>query len=168
MGQSDMPDSMDWGVLRPGLVRFLSKRTGCKSTAEDLTQDLWFRVQSGREGVRSPISYIFRAAANLATDHHRAERRRAALNSEAMALVLGDHDSLPSPEEQLGASEHLDHVYATLDALPPRTRQIFSMNRFDGISYRDIAVTLGISTTSVERHMRRALAALAGLRDETF
>ncbi len=156
--------------MRPGLVRFLTRRTGCPSAAEDLTQDLWLRMDAiWREAapdVRNPAAYLFRAAANLAKDHARAEKRRAALNAEAMALVMLGLPAMPSPEGAVDAAEHLATVETAIAALPPRTRQIFAMNRFEGVPYRRIAARLGISTTAVEKHMKRALDALAGMRDE--
>jgi len=118
----------------------------------------------GAKAVQNPVGYVFRAAANLATDHVRAERRRAFANEEALKIVLGEAGA-PSPETCLRDAEQLARVQEALEALPPRTREIFALNRFDGISYRAIASQLGISTTAVEKHMARALAALAGLRE---
>ncbi len=170
MAGVDGSDVLDWRAMRPGLVRFLTRRTGCAAAAEDLTQDLWLRMDGLRRGaaedIRSPAAYLFRAAANLARDHARAEKRRAARNAGALALVMADLPAVPSPERYAQGIEHLAAVEAALDALPPRSREIFALNRFEGISYRQIAVRLCISTTAVEKHMRRALDALAGLRDD--
>jgi RNA polymerase sigma-70 factor (ECF subfamily) len=58
--------------------------------------------------------------------------------------------------------EHMDNV---IRALPERTRYILYLNRIQGVPQQRIAVELGISTTSVERHMRRALDIIALSRD---
>lgn len=168
MTSADRGEVLDWRALRPGLVRFLAKRTGCTAIAEDLVQDLWMRMSAARpvaDELRSPVAYLFRAAANLATDHARAERRRAAANTEAMALVMDGLDAAPSPEQAVVDLQDYARVTVAIAALPPRTRQIFAMNRLDGVSYRRIAAELGISATAVEKHMKRALDALAGMRD---
>ncbi|WEK45126.1 MAG: sigma-70 family RNA polymerase sigma factor [Candidatus Andeanibacterium colombiense] len=173
MAGADSGDVLDWRGMRPGLVRFLARRTGCVAAAEDLVQDLWLRLdgaeRNGGAQPRNPVSYLFAAAANLARDHARAEKRRAALNAEAMRLVF---DGLPaaasaaaSPEREAEATQELASVVAIIDRLPPRTREIFALNRFEGVSYRQIALRLAISTTAVEKHMKRALDALAGMRD---
>jgi RNA polymerase sigma-70 factor (ECF subfamily) len=172
MAGADSGDVLDWRAMRPGLVRFLARRTGSAAAAEDLTQDLWLRMDRLRRGaaeeIRNPTAYLFRAAANLARDHLRAEKRRTALNAEALALVMIGlpHAGVATPDSEAEANEHLARVDAAIAALPPRTREIFAMNRFEGIAYREIARRLGISTTAVEKHMRRALDALAGLRDD--
>lgn len=171
MAGADSGDMLDWRGMRPGLIRFLARRTGCAATAEDLAQDLWLRLDgAGRNGgaeLRNPVSYLFAAAANLTRDYARAEKRRAALNAEAMRLVF---DGLPaaaaSPEREAEGAQELARVIAAIEALPPRTREIFALNRFEGISYRQISLRLAISTTAVEKHMKRALDALADLRDE--
>lgn len=46
---------------------------------------------------------------------------------------------------------------AALEELPPRTRAVFLLHRFDGFKYREIAKRLGISSSSVEKHMMVAI-----------
>ena len=165
--------ALDWGVMRPRLVQFLTRQRGCSATAEDVVQDLWLkmgRLPPDRSGsIANPGSYLFTAAANLARDHVRAHRRRADCNAEALAHVfdgLEDASTL-SPERLVGADQELRRAIDAIDSLPARSRQIFATNRFDGVSYRQIAKQLAISTTAVEKHMKRALSALANLdRDE--
>ncbi|WP_342249182.1 RNA polymerase sigma factor [Sphingomonas sp. OTU376] len=165
-------EALDWGTLRPRLVRFLTRRTGCVATAEDVAQDLWLRIGPRRlergDEILNPASYLFAAAANLARDDLRAQRRRDSLKAEAMSLVMdGLQDmTVNSPERCALASEELARTMAVIDALPARTREIFTLNRFEAIPYRQIASRLAISTTAVEKHMKRALDALALLRAE--
>jgi RNA polymerase sigma-70 factor (ECF subfamily) len=47
----------------------------------------------------------------------------------------------------------------TMEILPARCRQIFRMNRFDGLKYREIADKLNISIKTVEADMGKALQA---------
>ncbi len=44
-----------------------------------------------------------------------------------------------------------------LDELPAKTREVFVMCRVQGLSHRDIAGVMGISTKTVEKHMTAAL-----------
>jgi RNA polymerase sigma-70 factor (ECF subfamily) len=58
----------------------------------------------------------------------------------------------------------LERIMQALDALPEPTRTIFRLNRFEGMPQREIAGIYNVSTTIIERHIRRALKALDDVR----
>src|SRR3546814_14564515 len=66
-----------------------------------------------------------------------------------------------TPERELLGREALGTVDTAIDALPERTRQILAWRRIDHLTNRAIAQRLGISETAVEKHMRKAMFALA-------
>ena len=144
---------------RGQLVRFLTRRLRSAATAEDLAQDLYLRLSAFAAGVRDPKAFLFRAAANLASNHARGEARRAALRAEAAAAGPAPVDVLDPERRALGA-ERLRQVASALAALPERTRAVFIMNRYDGLTQREIAQRLGVSQTAVENHMSKAIAVL--------
>ena len=79
------------------------------------------------------------------------------LNLEDHSERLYSTDFLDDPDQELLFQELKRQVEQTLDALPERSRQIFTMSRFDGMKNREIAEELGISVKVVERHIGRAL-----------
>ena len=70
-------------------------------------------------------------------------------------------DDAPSAEAVVTSRERLARLVAALETLPPKTRTIFRLHKFDGVSYADIASQLDISRSSVEKHMMEALRVLA-------
>jgi RNA polymerase sigma-70 factor (ECF subfamily) len=58
------------------------------------------------------------------------------------------------------ARERLETVKFVLGQMPERTREVFLMHRLDGMKYREIAATFGISVSAVEKHIARATQAL--------
>ena len=56
-------------------------------------------------------------------------------------------------------SSSADRVLAVIQSLPRRRREAFLMHRFEGLSHAQIAVRMGTSRQSVERHLRMALQA---------
>jgi RNA polymerase sigma factor (sigma-70 family) len=148
------------------LIRFLMRRLRCAFTARDLAQDIWLKLDGvdDAQAVRNPRAYLFRMAANLATDHLRIETRRAELRDEAHDLLYGDAE-WRTPERDLIAREQIDRVQQAIAVLPPLTREIFRLNRFAHRTQREIAAQLGLSTTAIENHIAKALAALARARD---
>ena len=66
----------------------------------------------------------------------------------------------PDPYELMQLNEVSELVSRTLEDLPERTREIFRLNRQEGLKYREIAERLSISLKTVEANMGRALKAL--------
>jgi RNA polymerase sigma factor (sigma-70 family) len=155
-----------WRSHAPALVRYLAKRLGCTATAEDLVQDTYLRLARAPPlaAIENPRAFLYRIALNLARDHARQAARRHVLLTSARSLLEADEDQAGA-ERQLIAGETLARVTAAVARLPERTRLIFTLNRFEGFSQREIAEQLRISTTAVEKHVRRALAVLAEAAD---
>jgi len=153
--------------LRPRLQAAAQKRAGSRATAEDLLQDAWLKLENAQldETVHNPVGFMIRTASRTVTDHLRKERRRAEIDAEVSELLWTSVDEL-SPERILMGRESWAAVREALDGMPERTRQIFLMNRIEGISHRQIARDIGISDEAVYYHIRRALERLAVLRDE--
>ena len=53
-----------------------------------------------------------------------------------------------------------------LNALPDRTRQVFVLCRVEGMRHRTVARRLGVSVSSVDKHMMKAIAHLAESLDD--
>ena len=124
------------------------------------------RLTQTTAAVEDPDAFCFRLAYNLATDRLRAEARRRSRESrwgaETSTFVAGCPVlAHPSAEEALASRRELDQVMAAVERLPPRTREVFRLHKLAGASYAETASRLGVSVSAVEKHMMRALAALA-------
>ena len=149
------------------LVRFLAKRLRCVATARDVVQDVYFRIRRvpSNEVVENPRAFVFQVAANLAADHRRVEGRRAELLEEVHDLLWGADEEI-SPDRSVLASNELAHLERALDRAPEQSRVVFVLNRFEGLTQRDISLRLGISLSTVEKHIRIVLALLHDARRE--
>ncbi len=58
-------------------------------------------------------------------------------------------------------------IDAAIEQLPPHIRTVFVMNRFDGLTYSQIASTLSLSEKTIEKRMGQALKILRNVLDET-
>ena len=148
-----------WSVSYEELRGFFVRRVPCWQDAEDLAQQTFERLLRRTRGKPAELSrgFVFRVARNLLID--RARR------TAACPYQLNDERELESraastvtPVDSLEASERLAAVRATIAALPPRSREVFILNRFEGMSYARIARQLGIAESTVEKHMIRAIA----------
>lgn len=152
---------------RDALGRFFRARLGVQGDVEDLLQDLYLKVSAIEPGheVRDPRAYLYRLASNLMMDRWRSARRTAARDGAWRQVahrigVTEDMDDAPSAEAVVASRERLAALMAALPSLPEKTQRVFRMHKFEGVSYADVASTLGISRSSVEKHMMEALRVL--------
>lgn len=149
-------------AYRGEVLAYLTRKLRDAELAADLTQEAFMRLSESGAGaagaVGNPRAYLYRVAHNLAVDHVRRQspRRDAAPVSDAVLAEVPD--GRPSPEQVLGERQRLDIARSAVLDLPERTRQVFVLARLDGLTYRQVAETLGISESSVQKHLAKAVA----------
>jgi len=143
-----------------GLRQSLTRQFGDPSLAADLVQDTFVRLAQsqtqGQAGVANMRGYLGRIARNLALNHFRQLRQRRTGGDESGTL-LEVADERPSAEAELDGRRRLDRLQAAMAQLPERTRQVFTLTRVRGMTYPEAAQALGISESSVQKHLARAL-----------
>jgi RNA polymerase sigma factor (sigma-70 family) len=143
------------GSLKRFIARFFSRT----QDIEDIAQETYLRAfdaeRSGEE-VRSPKAFLFRIAKNAALNE-------LARKSRLLTDYIED-SSTPdviergaSVEEQVMAQEKLAMFCRAVASLPTQCRKAFLMRKVYGLSHKDIAEQLGISTSTVEKHVASGL-----------
>jgi RNA polymerase sigma factor (sigma-70 family) len=148
------------------LLRFFQRRLRGGADADDLVQEVFIRLarQEDLEAVDHLDGYVFQIAANVLRDR----ARRLAVRAEPPTPPAFDaiDEAGFSPERVLLGREALERMIAALYELPEKTRMVFSQYHFDGTAQVEIARRLGMSVSTVEKHMARANAhLLRRLRD---
>ncbi len=124
--------------------------------AADLAHDTFVRVLHKQllAPLHSPRPFLVTIARGLMIDlFRRQDLERAYLE----VLASQPEPQAPSPEQQALVIETLLQVDAMLDGLGSRPKQAFLLAQLDGMSYPDIARTLGVSVSSVKNYMVKAL-----------
>ncbi|MBA4790094.1 MAG: RNA polymerase sigma factor [Rhizobiales bacterium] len=140
------------------LKSYLQHRLGDGHMASDLVQDTFVNVLERPETrIHDIRAYLYAVARNLLINHRKQEKRRLtqAFAPEVFAQMAADQ---PSPEDVVDSRLQLERVYALVQELPPRTQQIFALNRIDGLTHAEVAQRLGISESSVQKHLAVAIA----------
>jgi RNA polymerase sigma-70 factor (ECF subfamily) len=142
------------------LVRKIRRFAKTDDHAHDLLQGAVLRLvqRSPHEEINNIESYIVKSAANIAIDEHRHDVVK--VESIYIFESFARCDPYPLQDEVLMARERLETVKFVLGQMPERTREVFLMHRLDGMKYREIAATFGISVSAVEKHIARATQAL--------
>lgn len=143
--------------------RFFSRRLRDDADVEDLTQEVFARLLKRAEigDIANIEGYLFHTAANLLRERARRQARRpadeAAAADDTEFAAAGEEFS---PERILLGREAYARMVEALQELPERTRTIFVLNRFEELSGAQIARRLGVSVSTVEKDMMRAVAHL--------
>lgn len=143
---------------RPQLQRAALKILGNMERAQDVVQDAYVKVMEAQSvfDVKQPLAYLHQMVRNLAIDMH----RRAALEtrffiSEEEGMQVPEHYG--TPETAVIHRQDLRTIADALAELPARTRRAFELHRLSGLTQREIADKLGVSTTLVNFMIRDAL-----------
>ena len=151
--------------LRTPVLRYLLSMGLPVADGEDVVQDtflaLFNHLRRGRPRTNLQ-GWTFRTAHNLGLKRRRAIHRSWKAYCDRAAVVLAA-DTRPNPEEQLNGRQEYERACAVLRALPERDRLCLAL-RAEGLRYRDIAKTLGISLGSVSKSISRAAARLQEAR----
>jgi len=139
------------------LSGWLRRKLGNRFDAADLAQDTFLRVLAARNAtvIEEPRKYLATIANGLVVDRF---RRLSIEQAWLDTLAARPEPVAVSPETRALILETLVAIDRMLDALGPRAREIFLLAQFEGLTYAAIGERLGISLTTVKKHLARALA----------
>ena len=144
----------------PGLCGYAESLLGKPEIAEEIVQDVFYNIWKNRETLRitkNLQSYLYRSAYNNSMMYLRKMRREFFFRD---GIATDQAVDSPDPSQALQLNEVSELIARTLEGLPERTREIFYLNRQEGLKYREIADRLAISVKTVEANMGKALKAL--------
>ncbi|MCJ7446593.1 MAG: RNA polymerase sigma-70 factor [Bacteroidales bacterium] len=139
------------------LVKYAKTLVKDHDTAEEIVQDLFFRLWQDREklNIESSLNgYLFRAVHNRCLhwmDHNRV------VGKYAHEMTYRQTENAENPADIILFKELQLKIARVLERLPERCSKIFCMNRFEGLKYAEIAEKLSVSVKTVEANMGRAL-----------
>jgi RNA polymerase sigma-70 factor (ECF subfamily) len=133
-----------------------------RTEAEDLVQEAYARAISAshHREIVSPRAFVLTIIRNLAHERHRRAtivRFEHLADMEAMDIA----DSAPDQFAVLSGNLELARLVALMETLPPQPRAVVKMRRIEGLLPGDIAVRMGLSVSTVEKHLAKGLAMLA-------
>jgi RNA polymerase sigma factor (sigma-70 family) len=142
--------------FRGPLLRFFQRRVGPEEEADDLVQDVFSRLAAqDLARIANVQGYVFRVAANVLRDRARRASVRSIVSRAPDGFDVEDEAGF-SPERILQGREVVQTMIAAIYELPDAVRTVFSQYHFDGVAQVEIARRLGLSLSTVEKHMARA------------
>jgi len=156
----------DWNALvrdhREAIFGIAWRVLGHAQDAEDVVQDVF--AQASRQSDGQPIvswpALLRRMATYRAIDTLR--RRRNAIPLDCVDLTAAEDD----PQAIVAGHELEARLRAALAEIPPRDAEVFCLRYFEELSYREIAETLGMSTSAVSTALHQARSRLENMLTE--
>ncbi len=150
---------------QPKIHRYMGRLVD-PSEADDLTQEVFIKVDRGLSGFRGEAklsTWIYKIATNVAMDRVRSssfKKEKANVPVTEEGVTGQDRDLLtgekkPSIERQLIRSEMGECVREFIDDLPENYRAVIALSEVSGMKNREIAEILGISLESVKINLHR-------------
>ena len=142
------------------LQRLLERKLGNRQEAEEIAHDAYLKLcqMDDREEIRDLRKYLFTMSVRMAFNVLR--RRKTERKFELENITADSQIDHISASRILLAELKIDAVKTALAELPSKTRYIFLLHRFEGITYAEISKKLGLSAKTIEYHMSRALEKL--------
>lgn len=142
------------------LVARAERVLSCPHRAQEVVLDVFTKYWRQRAEIdvhTSVEAYLKTSVSNRAVDYLRKRRRERAFTGELPRhRVCGD----ALPDSLAHASGLGARIEEAIAALPPRGQEMFRLNRFEGLTYQQIAERCDVSYKTVETHIRRSLIAL--------
>lgn len=138
---------------------FLRRHLQCRETAADVTQQTYLKLllSPTTEPVQDRRAFLFRVARNLAVDFVRTQRRCASLEAGIKGLYEVTGEEQPDLNVLVIAQEQLEALRAAVADLPPLTRSVFELSRLQELPRQEVADQLGVSESTVAKHLALAL-----------
>lgn len=163
----------------PRLLNFIYRFTGDRETAEDLTQEVFWKVYNAASGYRPRAKFqtwVYTIAKNISLNELRRHRKTPLSLEDPFESEEGrmerqwEDTASPRPDEEIQRQETAAAVRSAVAALPANQRMAVILCRYDGFSYEEIARTMGISVQAVKSLLSRAKESLKNklIHTETF
>lgn len=145
--------------FQPALVAYANRVVYNEEDAREIVQDVFLGIWKNRdkldlnEGLKA---YLYRATRNRAINYlNRKKEETVELEAVSYGLSTGVES-----EERIYAEEMKAIIFDEVNQLPTRCKAIFLLSRQEGLSYKEIAEKLDVSTKTVENQIGIALKRL--------
>jgi RNA polymerase sigma-70 factor (ECF subfamily) len=154
---------------RAPVIHFLFRMTGNQAVAEELAQEVFFRVYKSRstyEPAAKFTTWLYRIATHLALNSIRDGKKSK--NQESLDQDLPDGRERQVADDSMTAEEHLvaqvrvREIRSAIDTLPEKQRTAVLMHKYQGMGYAQISDALSCSESATKSLLFRAYETLRG------
>jgi len=139
------------------LTLYASSYVNDVDIAKDITQDVFIKLYEKRQILQihtSLKSYLYTSVRNRCLDHIKLHKIRELHKTQIYNSIS---ENVEEESTEVMQSELQAKINVAIASLPDRNREIFRLNRIDGLTNQEIADELNLSKRTVETHISNAL-----------
>ena len=140
------------------LYFFILYKAKSEYIAEEVVQMAFTKLWQCRQTLQEEYTIstqLFRIATTILIDFLRKYNTKDAVTARLDGVNI--EKGIDSTNEKMSGAELQKQISEAVNDLPPIRKQVFEMSREQGMSYREIAETLCVSSKTVEAHIYKAL-----------
>ena len=145
---------------RATLTTWVSRYAKSHEDAQEITQEAYLRVFAALHDKNledhTPVALLYTTAKNIALSRI---RHNQVIAKTALAVTVSEElrTASRSTEHEADNRQKMQQLLVAVNKLPPKCRSVFMLRMMDGLSQVAIAEELGISVSTVEKHLSRGL-----------
>ena len=134
---------------------FAYYKTGDVDLADDIVQEVFLKLWNNRNDIKNETvkSLLYTIASNTIKNHFKHQKIVFNFQKEEQS-----DDTFEEADSALRQEELNRKLQDALAEIPEKSREVFLMNRIEGLTYNDIAERLGLSVKAIEKRMSEALS----------
>ncbi|MGF7170820.1 RNA polymerase sigma-70 factor (ECF subfamily) [Sphingobium xanthum] len=149
------------------LTHYFRRHVGNREDVLDLIQETFTRLLSAHPcgQLKNPRGYLQRIARNLLFNRSKKAETKY-FGAQLPSEPVGELSVPPDQSYEIEVEDVRRKYRQAVDALSPRTREVFLLHRVQELSYKAISERLEISVSTVEYHIARALVYIGRALDD--
>ena len=169
--QAGRPDAFDDLMKRykGQIYAYLLRSVKNYEDAEELTIEVFFKAYRALDNWKPQArfsTWLYKIAHNLSIDFHRAKSRRQTYSLDDEEFALDEPtavDMWSNPEWEIEEKDRHRVIREAIDQLSPKQKEVFLLNRYQGLQIKEITEVLGMAEGTVKIHLHRAVKKLQTL-----
>lgn len=151
------------------LYGFIMGMVRSSSLVQDFMQQCYMKLWEKFDTTdlnREVLPLLYTYARNMVIDHLRKKVREESVAD--YQLFENDYNENNSVLDYISNKENEEKLHAVIGKMPARRKEVFTLIKLDGLSYQEVSSRLGISVSTVEKHMHEAYKFLAAWSSTLF
>ncbi|UTW44129.1 RNA polymerase sigma factor [bacterium SCSIO 12696] len=143
---------------------------------EDILQETYLRTYQSalKQEIRFPKAFMVKTALRLANQQKKIDSRLETggaiedFPESELSFLNGADIKARNPEEHCISLEQFQRLCRAINQLPPRCRKAFILRKIYGYSQKEIASYMGLSESTVEKHIAKGIQHSVRYMDESL